>query len=80
MCYTAKMTTIDKGTTVDTSNLQPGELFHMYFAFYNVTSLCGFTYILTDVCANTRILWVFPTSSIKSPVHIISFTLTTLMN
>ena len=33
ICYTAKMTTINKGPTVDTSNLHPGELILIYFAF-----------------------------------------------
>ena len=59
--YTAKTTTIINGTTVDTSNLQPGELVHIDFSFYNITSIRGFTSILKVVCAKTRILWVFPT-------------------
>ena len=33
ICYTAKMTNINKGPTVDTSNLHPGELILIYFAF-----------------------------------------------
>ena len=41
------MTTLPKRTTVDTSNLQPGELIHMNFALYNVTYIRGFTYMLT---------------------------------
>ena len=44
------MTTINKGTTVDTSNLQPGELVHMDFAFYNINSIHGFTSMITVVC------------------------------
>ena len=32
-----------KVTTVDTNNIHTGELIHMYFAFYNVTSIRGFT-------------------------------------
>ena len=31
-----------RDTTVDTTNLQKGELFHMDFEFYNVTSIQGF--------------------------------------
>ena len=41
------MTTIDKGTTVDTSNLQPGELVDMNFDFYNIISVRSFTSTLT---------------------------------
>ena len=48
------MTTINKGISVDTSNLQLGELVHMDFAFYNVTYIHGFTSILTVVCEKTR--------------------------
>ena len=33
MCYTAKTTTPPKGTTIDTNNIQPGELIHMDFEF-----------------------------------------------
>ena len=74
------MTTFPKGTTVDTGNLQPGELIHMEFDFYNVTSIRGFTSMLTVVCANTRILWVLPTASKLAPVRIIRFILTTLLD
>ena len=78
--YTAKMTTIDKGTTVDTSNLQPGETIHMYFSFYNITPIRGFTSILILVYENTRILWIFPTVSKRTPIRIIHLILTTLIN
>ena len=50
------MTTFPKGTTVDTTKFQPGELMHVDFAFYNVTSIHGFNYILIVVSAKTRIL------------------------
>ena len=66
-----KMTTINKGTTVDTSDLQPGEIFHMDFVFYKVTSIQGFTSILTVVYANNRMLWVLPISPKRAPVRII---------
>ena len=78
--YTKKMTTFPECNTVDTTNLQPGEPIHMQFAFFNVTSIIGFTSILTVVCANNIILWVFPTVKKISPVQIILFILTTLNN
>ena len=74
------MTTTNKGTTVDTSNLQPGELVHMDFEFYKVTSIYGFTSILTVVCAKTIMIWVFSNASKRLPVHIIQFIMTKLMN
>ena len=80
ICYIAKMTTSPKRTTADTNNLQPGELIHIDFAFYNVTSIPGFTSISTVVCTKTIMIWVFPIASWLSPVHIIHFILTTLEN
>ena len=74
------MTNFNKGKTVNTSNLQPGELIHMDFDFYNVTYIHGFISMLTVVCANTRMLWVLPTASKRAPVHIVCFIMTTLMN
>ena len=75
-----KIKTINKDTTVDISNLQPGELIYMDFAFYNVTSIRGFASMLIFFCANTIMIWVFPTASKRAPVRIIRFILTTLMN
>ena len=57
------MMTFSKGTPVDTTYFQSGELIDMKFAFYNVTSIQGFTSMLTLVYANTKMLWVFPTAS-----------------
>ena len=74
------METINKVTTVDISNFQPGECIHVEFSFYNVTSLHGFTFMLTVVCEKTIIIWILPTVSKRAPVCIIRFILTTLMN
>ena len=54
--YTEKITTINKGTTVDTSNLKPGELVHVGFSFYNITSISGFNSIRTVVREKTIML------------------------
>ena len=74
------MTTFPKGTTFDTSNLQPGEIIHVDFYLYNVTSIHGFTSVLTVFCAKTIIMLVFPTTYKLSPFRIIHFILTTLNN
>ena len=74
------MTTLPKGATFDTSNLQPGEIIHTDFTFYNVTSIRGFTSILSVICENTIMLWEFLTASKRAPVHTIRFILTTLEN
>ena len=47
------MTTFPISTTVDTYTLQPGEIIHMYFVFYDVTSIRGFNSILTILFAKT---------------------------
>ena len=74
------MTTINKGGGVDTTNIQPVELVYMDFAFYNVNSILVITSMITVVCAKTRMLWVFSTAYKRSPVRIIHFILTKLMN
>ena len=80
ICYTEKTKTFPKGTTVGTINLKPGEFIHMDVSSYNVTSIHGFTSILTVVCAKTIILLVFHTASKLSLVRIIPFILITLNN
>ena len=80
ICYTANMTIPPKVTTVDTTNLQPVELIHVYFTLYNVTSVRGFTSMITLVCGRTIIIWVFITASKISPVWIIILILTILKN
>ena len=74
------MTTFSKVTTVDTTNLQPGDLIHMEVAFFNVTFIHGFTSMLTGVFAKNIIIWLFHTASKLAPVRIILFILTTLNN
>ena len=74
------MTTLSKGTTVDTTHHKPGELIHMDFSFYNLTYNLVFTSIPTVFCAKTIMIWVFDNVSKRSPVLIICFILTTLTN
>ena len=57
------MTTLTKGTIVDTSNPQPVQLIYMYFSFYNITSIRAFTSMLTVFFEKPMMLWVFPTAS-----------------
>jgi hypothetical protein len=64
------MTQVRKGKTVDTSTLQPGELLHIDFAFWDVLSHRGFNAALMIIDTNTRFLWLFCTASKKLPVHI----------
>jgi hypothetical protein len=59
------------GKTVPTDNLQSGESINMDFSFWNIISHHGFSTVLTIVDAYSRFLWVFCTSSKKSPIHIL---------
>ena len=52
----------------------------MYFVFYKITYIRGFTFMLTVVFEKTRMIWIFPTASKRYPVHIIHFILTMLNN
>ena len=78
VCYKEKMIIYPKGKKIDTTNLQPGEILYLDFAFYNITLICGCTNILTVVCNNTRIIWILPTASNLAPVGIIRSILTKL--
>ena len=78
--YTAKMTTINKNTTVDTIKLQRGELIQIYSALHNVTPICGLKSMLDFVFTNIRMLWVSPTVYKRAPVCIIRFIPITLDN
>ena len=77
---TSNMKNPPKGTTVDIKKLQPGELIHMDFYFYNVTSVYVFTSMLTVAWAKNRKLWIFTTASKQAPIRIIQFILRTLKN
>ena len=63
-----------------TTNLQKWELIHMYFAFYNLTSIGEFTSMCNILCENTLMLWVFPIAYKRGHLCIISLILTTLEN
>ena len=75
-----KITALPKYTIFDASNLQPGELIHIDFSFYNVNSIRGFTSVITVICAKNRMIWLFPTSSKQYLVRITRFILTTFIN
>ena len=53
---------------------------HMKFALYNVTSIRGFNYMLSVVCANNIMLWIFPTLSKQAPLHRIRLILSIFNN
>ena len=52
----------------------------MDFAFKKMTSIHGFTFMLTVRCKKNIILWEFPTAYKRPPVRISFFILTALKN
>ena len=74
------MKTSLKEKTVEKTKLQPGELIHMQFAFYNVTYIRGSISVITIVYSKNILLWVFPIESKPFPVCIMRFIQTTFNN
>jgi hypothetical protein len=68
-----KTSTVSNGETASTDNLNlnPGELLHMDFAFWDIPSRRMFTAVLAIIDAETRMLWIFCTSIKKPPIHIL---------
>ena len=78
ICTAGKFAHPPKGHTMDTSSLQRGELLHIDFGFYDTVSIRGFTSELVIIDAKTRILWTFPSSSKRAPLHILRYFFTML--
>ena len=73
ICAKAKMRKTSAGPVVDTSTLEPGQMFHADFTFYNIKSIRGFTSSLTIIDAKTRRVWVFCTPNKRPPIDIMCF-------
>ena len=48
-----KATKITRGPTIDISNFAPGFMIQIYFSFFNVVSIRGFTSNLVAICYDT---------------------------
>jgi hypothetical protein len=78
ICSIGKLLQFRKVNTILTKSIRSGSLLHMYFAFWNVISPCGFTAVFTITYACTRMLWLFCTSSKKPSIHILRWFLAQL--
>ena len=76
ICAQATLDNVPWGITLNTDNLQLGQLIHMDFYFMNITSIRKFTSVLMAIDAKARKLWKFPTQSKRPPLDIIDFFLT----
>jgi hypothetical protein len=79
ICALGKMTQVPKGKIVDTGSLSQGELLHIDFAFWYISSRRGFTSMLVIIDAKTRKLWVFCTAIKKPPLHILRWLFSSLL-
>jgi hypothetical protein len=55
-CSLGKLPQFRKGKTASTDTLKPGELLHIDFAFWDITSRCMFTSVLAIIEAKTRMI------------------------
>ena len=51
--FLIKANKIPRGPTVDVSKFSPGFMLQMYFSFFNVESICGFTSTFAAICSDT---------------------------
>ena len=51
ICLLAKATKITRSTTMDVSKISPGFMLQIYFSFFNVESIHGFTSIFVAICS-----------------------------
>ena len=67
ICTTAKMTSPPKAKVSSYRLTKRGQLLQIDFSFWNVTSLRGFSSLLSVIDGKDRMLWVFPTASKRPP-------------
>ena len=68
-----KATKIPRGPTTDVSKFSPGFILQMYFAFFNVEIIRGFTSTLVAICYATSYPFEFPSRSKRPPLDILKF-------
>lgn len=73
ICAKGKLRTTNHGHSTDTSKLQPGQLLHIDFTFYNKPSIRGFTSVLLIVDTRTRNVCTFCSSSKRPPIDVMRF-------
>ena len=73
ICAKGKMKVTTSGGTIDTSTYLPGQVIHINFVFYDITSIRGFNSYLLIIDARTRKVWIFCTSSKRPPIDIMRY-------
>jgi hypothetical protein len=78
VCLMSKFSHPPKGKTTNTDMLRPGELLHIDFGFWDLTSHRGFTTMLLIIDAKTRMLWLFCSSTKRAPLSTLEYFFTIL--
>jgi len=78
ICTTTNFTHPPKATTTSTVLTHRGQLLHMDFSFWSITSVRGFTSLLSIIDGKERFLWNFPTASKRPPLFIVDYFLSQL--
>ena len=78
ICTTTNFTHPPKAKTTSTVLTHRGQLLHMDFSFWNITSIRGFTSLLSIIDGKERFLWNFPTASKLPPLFIVEYFLAQL--
>jgi hypothetical protein len=73
ICITTKFTHPPKVKATLTQITRRGELLHIDFSFWNVTSIHGFTSLLSINDGKDRMLWNFPTASKRVHLEILDY-------
>jgi len=73
ICLMSKFSHPPKGKTIDTNHIEPGELLHIDFSFWDTQSHRGFTTMLLIIDAKTRMLWLFCSSSKRAPIQTLEY-------
>ena len=75
-----KATKIPRVPTTYVSKFAPGFMIQMYFVFFNVESIRGFTLTFVDICSATSYPFEFPSRSKQPHLDILEFPVATLSN
>ncbi len=78
ICLLTNATKVPRNLYRHKEHYQPGEYFCLDYSFWNVTSIRGFTSILSAICAKTRYSFAFPTRNKRPPLATIKWFINTL--
>ena len=80
ICLLTKRTKIPIVPTTDVSKFAHRFMFQMYFAFFNVEIIRGFTSTFVAIYSATSLPFGFPSRRKRPPLEILKFILTLLIN